>query len=221
MTLLDFSLNVGLGLAGSLHCVQMCGPFILAWSFPSSDRTAAGHVAYHAGRLATYSFLGALAGAFGHVIASIAKVETAATLVAGSLMLIAGLLMLGAIRRPQLVQIAGTSWLTRTAGRWIRSAPRIQLGALMGLLPCGMVYAALIKAIAPGNAIDGALTMFSFGLGTTAPLLAVGLGASRFGRSLGRWSLPVTAASVTLLGLLLVARGLSLPVTFGGGMHHH
>lgn len=220
MTTLDFGLNIGLGLAGSLHCVQMCGPVILAWSLPSSDRTAASHFAYHAGRIATYSLLGALAGTFGRAISSIAKWEAAASLVAGSLMLIAGLLMLGALRRPQLVQISGASWLTRTAGRWIRSAPRIQLGALMGLLPCGLLYAALIKSMAPGNAIDGALTMLGFGVGTMAPLLVLGLGSVRFGRSLGRWSVPISAASVTLLGLFLVARGLA-PVTFGACPHHH
>ena len=53
------------------------------------------------------------------------------------------------------------------------------LGALWGWLPCGMVYSVLTIAVASGHPIDGALTMFAFGLGTLPNLLAMGLAAEQ------------------------------------------
>jgi sulfite exporter TauE/SafE len=224
MTPLDFSLAVGLGLAGSLHCVGMCGPIVLAWSVSSSGRMAtqaAAQVFYHGGRLLTYSLLGALAGGFGHMISSLSRIESAASLAAGGLLLVAGLLMLGAIRRPQLIQIGPASWVTRAAGTLLRAQSRWRLGLVMGLLPCGLVYAALFKAMAHGNALDGALAMFGFGLGTAVPLIGLGMGSNLFAPWVRRWGTQVTAVSVVLLGILLLMRGMNAPVTMSQHLHQH
>ena len=53
-----------LGLVSSLHCVQMCGPIVLAFSLPLPRPEALrAHLRYNAGRILTYAALGALAGA--------------------------------------------------------------------------------------------------------------------------------------------------------------
>jgi sulfite exporter TauE/SafE len=87
----------------------------------------------------------------------------------------------------------------------------------MGFLPCGMVYAALMKAIGEATPIGGALTMLAFGVGTSVALVAVGLGSSAATRKLARWGTAVSAVTVLIMGAILIARGaLAGPV-----MHHH
>jgi len=49
------------------------------------------------------------------------------------------------------------------------------LGLVLGLLPCGFLYAALLAAAATGSAAGGALAMAGFALGTVPALAVVGL----------------------------------------------
>jgi sulfite exporter TauE/SafE len=53
------------------------------------------------------------------------------------------------------------------------------LGMVWGWLPCGLVYSALVTALASGSAAHGGLQMLAFGLGTLPNLLAMGLFAER------------------------------------------
>ena len=72
MTIIDTSVGFGLGLIGSIHCAQMCGPVVLAYSMAMGPqppaRMALAHGSYNAGRILTYSALGAVAGALGHAM---------------------------------------------------------------------------------------------------------------------------------------------------------
>ena len=75
--MLDAIAPFSIGLAGSLHCLGMCGPIVLAYSIhdrvePQAGATVAvrattaalaNHVAFHAGRILTYSILGAIVAA--------------------------------------------------------------------------------------------------------------------------------------------------------------
>ncbi|MBI4903726.1 MAG: sulfite exporter TauE/SafE family protein [Acidobacteria bacterium] len=227
MTLTDAALNFTLGLAGSLHCVSMCGPIVLSWSLSGPNRPSS-HFAYHAGRIATYGVLGAIAGSLGQAVSSLgslARLQNAAAVVAGALMVVAGLLLLGAIRRPALIQIAPVAGLTRRAARLLNNTSlisRLRMGLLMGILPCGLVYAALLKAMAPANAWDGAVTMVMFGLGTAGSLLGLGIFSTVFSKRINQWGVPVTAVAVALMGVALLIRGLMpMAVTGSGHMHHH
>jgi len=90
------------------------------------------------------------------------------------------------------------------------------IGAIWGWLPCGMVYGALLLALASGSAAGGAATMLAFGLGTLPNVLAIGL-ASRtraFGRAGPRLRM-ASGALVCVLGLFgltqLVAPALGVP----------
>ena len=81
------------------------------------------------------------------------------------------------------------------------------LGLMLGFLPCGLIYAALLKAMASGSALNGALTMLAYGLGTVSALMTVGLFSSSFHWRFGRWGNRLAAISITLLGVLsLMAR---------------
>jgi sulfite exporter TauE/SafE len=87
----------------------------------------------------------------------------------------------------------------------------------MGLLPCGMIYAALLRSVAAASAGSGAVDMLAFGLGTAGPLFGLGVFSvtiNRWFRLSGqRWA----AAGVMLMGAVLIWRALS-PVALH--MHH-
>ena len=217
MTALDFTLPLGLGLASSLHCAQMCGPIVFCVA--QTGRPVAGQLAYNAGRISTYALLGALAGTLGNGISWLAGAEQIAAIAAGALMVIAGVLMSG-VPRAGLIQLGEGGWrmpgiFTRTIGRLLRSHSlwrRLSLGALMGFLPCGLIYAALLNAAAAGSAAAGAFSMALFGVGTALALLTAGLVAGVVRARLGNWSRAVVSASVIAMGVFLVWRAVHAAV---------
>jgi sulfite exporter TauE/SafE len=240
---MDYPLVFVFGLVGSIHCVQMCGPIVLAYSLPLPGTTArksllAAHLSYNAGRIATYAALGAVAGMAGRalgLLGRLAGLANAAAVVAGILLIITGLSFSGLLPVGTLLRLDPTRILARVhqtvAGLLVAPTNRskLLLGLALGFLPCGFLYAALLKAMATGNAAAGALTMVCFGLGTAGALILTGLASSALTVPLRRWGNAVAAAGMVLLGALLlyrgiVARGILLPSNSGGphtGHGHH
>ena len=204
------------GFAGSLvHCVGMCGPFVLGQVMSDAERNIGGHygewrrlagaslVPYHLGRLTTYTTLGGIAGA---ATALFASTGVFAWLSAGLLVVAAILMLLQAVgfaadigsplAKP-LARLAGP--LSSAQAPWARYA----LGVVLGFLPCGLLYGALAAAAGTGSARDGALTMAAFTLGTVPALIAVGWGGVLFRRrlrELARWvAAPLLAANALLM----------------------
>jgi len=147
--------------------------------------------------------------------------------VSGGLMIVVGISMLGVIPASLLGNslFRIPSSFLRGAGKLL-SAPglsnRFVLGLSLGFLPCGLIYAALFKAMATGNALNGALTMFAFGLGTAGALLALGMFSSALRVGLNRWGSQFAAVGVTLMGAVLLWRA-SMPtmLMMGGHIHGH
>jgi uncharacterized protein len=220
MTPAAFALVFALGLASGLHCLQMCGPLVLSYSLPL-DRAEAwrAHLLYNCGRITTYMLLGAGAGMLGGGIGlagRLAGMASGARMVSGAAMIVAGLLMVGVGPAAGLVSIGAGGVrsgmrvrLSRAVGRLLLSRRKFRLGLALGLLPCGLIYAALLKAVDTAAAVGGALTMLAFGLGTAVALLAVGAGASFAAAHLGRWSYRLAPAGVVAAGAILLWRGLS------------
>jgi len=214
-----------LGLVGSLHCVQMCGPIVLSYSVSVESLQTNGrsspllslvsnHVAYNSGRILTYSVLGGLAGLAGRtfgLIGHLAGFSHALALFSGGLMILVGIIMLGVIPSRviggKLLRIP--SAILQRVGRLL-SAPatmnRFFLGLILGLLPCGLIYAALLKAMATGSALEGVATMLAFGLGTACALVVLGIFSSALRIRLNRWGSQLAAVGITLMGVLLVWR---------------
>ncbi|MBK9315439.1 MAG: sulfite exporter TauE/SafE family protein [Acidobacteria bacterium] len=221
MTALDFSIIFSFGLLSSLHCIQMCGPIVLSYSLPLQDRAGfkllPAHLAYNAGRIITYSALGAVAGLAGQslgVAGQLAGIENFTAIIAGILMLLAGLFMLDLIPFEQLRHfdlLRITSGFLKPLGNQISSpSPRSKfiLGLMLGFLPCGLIYAALLKAMATGTAFSGAITMTAFGTGTSGALLMIGVFSGIITRRLSQLGSRLAAVSVVLLGLLMIIRGI-------------
>ena len=208
----DMSVPFGLGVVSSLHCAQMCGPIVLSYSMGGRGKMAS-HLYYNCGRLTTYAFLGAVAGQAMGWMGRLAGIEQTAAIVSGILMIIAGVFMTGSVPTQRLVQLDRTGIskrFSRTIGRLVlapRALSKLWLGLAMGFLPCGLLYAALLKAASTGSAVSGAASMVAFGAGTAGALLGLGLFSSAVGFRLGRWSNAIASASVVLMGAVLVYRG--------------
>ena len=173
-----------LGLVGGFgHCVGMCSPFVLfvsrRYAAPDAGRGAAfrAQLWYTLGRVVTYVLLGALAGALGGVVqlaGALLGLQRAASVVAGGLLVLWALAALSDL-------VPGFSAGGKLFGRLARSfhgnAPGHPLatGLFLGLLPCGLLYSAVLAAVARGNALEGAFALALFGLGTAPALLGLSL----------------------------------------------
>jgi sulfite exporter TauE/SafE len=210
--------------AASIHCVGMCGGFVLALSAPGRGarlRRLLDQVTLQVGKAASYAFLGALGGAFGAAFLSSAAVTwggRALALLAGLAIVAAGLTLLGLRAR------AGSDWLAaRVAPLWsqwlgpvLRQRPSgasLVIGMAMGFLPCPLVYAGLAAAVATGSAAAGALTLAGVALGTVPALTATAL----FGQALPLGARRTLARAG---GVLLLAVGL-VTAWRGLGAHEH
>jgi sulfite exporter TauE/SafE len=228
VTPVEFSAIFVLGLMSSLHCVQMCGPIVLSYSLPLAkaarrQEMLVAHAAYNLGRITTYAALGAVAGVAGgglNIVSRAAGVANGARICAGLALIVTAVLISGALPQAGLVRIGPVGGLSRVAGRILlspRPLSKLPLGLVLGLLPCGLVYAALLKSVETGTAAGGALTMVAFGLGTAFALTSFGIASSVAGIRLGRWSNAVSTAGVALMGVFLIWSGLTGPVSHA---HH-
>jgi hypothetical protein len=95
---------------------------------------------------------------------------------------------------------------------------RFLLGLALGLLPCGLIYAALLRSLATGSALWGAAAMMAFGLGTAGALITLGLFSSAIRWRLSCWGNRLAAAGVIVMGILLLWRG-SMPGVLMAAMH--
>ncbi len=209
------------GLLSSLHCAQMCGPIVLAYSLPMGPaagraRLVISHLAYNGGRIVTYVVLGIVAGFAGGTVSLLGRltgIANAAAIGAGVLLIVSGVAMFGVLPGTQRFAAASISIVARfvrpLAHLFSSSRPgsKAGLGLALGFLPCGLSYVALLKAMATASPMGGALTMFGFGLGTGGTLLVVGLFSSTLGRVLAPWRRTFVAAAVTIMGLLVLWRG--------------
>ncbi len=207
------------GLIGSLgHCLGMCGPLVLMMGarFPRKGLAAAPlYLRYHAGRIIVYGLLGLVAGELGALawranwqVSQYAAGPAWVSLALGAAVILAGLVYLGWIRLPAMEKLGG--WWRSLAKRVMR-LPRMSgvllLGALNGLLPCGLVYGALLTTAATGSPWLGGLGMIIFGLGTLPALMLLGVGVGMAALSVRRALARVSGGLVMLVGMQLMLRG--------------
>ena len=88
------------------------------------------------------------------------------------------------------------------------------IGFLNGFLPCGLVYMAVLGALATTNAFSGSLYMFLFGLGTI-PLMTAVVYLGNFTKGTFRSRVQkVIPIVVVFIGVLFILRGLGLGIPF-------
>ncbi len=209
-----------LGLLGGGHCLGMCGGLMgaLTLAIPPEQRGRRLQLllAYNLGRILSYSLAGLLLGLAGWAIAG-SKAEVAMRTMAALLLIAMGLYLAGWWSGLTRIEALGRGlWrhiqpLTRRFMP-VSNLPRaLVLGGLWGWLPCGLVYSTLLWASSQGNAVNSALLMLAFGLGTWPVLLATGLAAERITTLLRKRGVRMAG------GLLVILFGIwTLP-----GPHQH
>ncbi len=225
------------GLFLSLHCVGMCGGFVALVAVAPSITTienggtagaavVAGpswqrvvlpqQLVFNAGRIASYTLLGAMAGALGSftsLLSKTGKIQALLMVAAGALMIGTGAALAGLLQHwsPFKAKVATPQpWLAR-GFEHVKRLPRpmraLPLGALLGFLPCGLIYAMLAKAASSGSATWGALVMLAFGFGTVPALLLVAFFADLFSLTLREKLVRVSGALLAILGTITLYRG--------------
>ena len=181
MTWALFLAAFSMGLFGSPHCLGMCGGIVTAFGLSMqhvSDSKKNGLIlTYHLGRLISYSLLGLIASLVGVAIVQSIMSNSAPRIVLGAVLVLIGLAMLGLPLFNQLEKVGMRFWQSLAPIRKkvfpIDSFGKaLFAGLLWGFLPCGLVYGALMMAIAGNNITTGAALMFVFGLGTMPMLIA-------------------------------------------------
>jgi uncharacterized protein len=166
-----------MGLAGGPHCIAMCGAACAGIASVGSSSGTKSMWTFQAGRLIGYSALGTVAAlsmqGLGWLSVHSAMLRPLWSLlhVAAALL---GLMLVWQARQPVWLENSARSLWTwvRLATRGLSGGAPVVMGVLWALLPCGLLYSALLVAALTGNAVDGAITMGLFALGSGVSLLA-------------------------------------------------
>ncbi|MBD2136566.1 sulfite exporter TauE/SafE family protein [Anabaena sp. FACHB-1237] len=219
--MLDLSLITLLGFLGSFgHCFGMCGPLTVAFSLSQQQENSIWqkqlqtqlkfHILLNLGRILSYSLVGTIIGVVGSVLVEGGQIAGVGSdfrrviaIVTGIMLIWFGIVqikpnllpaipLLHPILKSNLHDRLSKSMIALSINKqwWIP----ILLGMTWGLMPCGFLYVAQIKAAATGNIWDGTITMLAFGIGTLPSMLGVGVSTALMSKdkrsqlfSLGGW----------------------------------
>lgn len=205
------------GLLTSVHCIAMCGGINLSQSINrvcgkecsavQKNRPAA---LYNAGRVASYTLIGGLAGWVGAVVTPSVFFKGILMMIASLFMLIMGANMLGFLASFKKIMPRMPRALTERLSRKRAGKGPFIVGMLNGLMPCGPLQAMQLYALSTGNAFVGALSMFLFSLGTVPLMLALGVLSSLLSARFTSGMMKVGALLVIFLGAVMFRNGLSL-----------
>lgn len=199
--MVDLLLIAGLGFLGSFgHCLGMCGPITVAFSLsqapegPQRWQSFRFHLLLNLGRIFSYTLVGASIGALGSVLVASGHMAGVGSPLRQAIAVVTGLLLIwfGLSQiSPKLIppvpllnpmaQSGLHDRLTR-AMQALSLNPRrwtpLLLGLAWGLIPCGFLYAAQLKAAETTSLWRGSATMLAFGLGTLPMMLGVGVSSA-------------------------------------------
>lgn len=186
------------GLLGGVHCLTMCGGLVSALTLGLGPeirqdpwRMLPFQLTYNLARLLGYGLAGALFGGLGALLLEFDSYQTVQRLLygfAGLMMILLGLYLAGWWRFLARVEALGRRLWNRLepAARHFLPVRTLRQAAAIGFIwawiPCGLVYSALITAIATGSPFEGALLMLVFGVGTLPNLLGIALMAGAAAR---------------------------------------
>jgi len=209
-----------LGLAGSFHCIGMCGPiaFVLPVDRSSKIKVFYQTFLYNFGRLISYSLIGLLFGFIGKGL-YLAGFQQRLSVLMGVIMIATIIIPISLFNKYNFskplykiinqVKLKLGLYLNKKSNKALFS-----IGFFNGFLPCGLVYMALIGSISTGNSLQGALYMAIFGLGTI-PMMSAAILLGNFVsvpfRAKIQKAIPVF---VVIIGLLFILRGLGLGIPY-------
>ena len=228
MLWLDIFMAFSVGILGSIHCIGMCGGIVAALSMGGDKTYWRGIASYHLGRIISYSTLGLVAGLIGSLITAkteLLHIQQMLSVLAGMFMIIFAL-QIGGVIPERFAAISfiriPASLLQKTARG---NAPLFWglTGLTNGLLPCGMVYAALSLSLKQADPVAGTIMMTAFGIGTVPAMTVLAITIRRLDPFLKARFLKLAALTLVLFGLFTIGRGYMQTGGHNHDMpdHHH
>lgn len=208
------------GLFGSVHCVGMCGPIVLALPVVGENqfKIMTGRVLYNLGRVVTYSMMGAVIGLFGNRLMLFGVQQ--------NLSIILGAAILLYVLTPRkiktkisnlkfyisLVTFIKSNFVRLTSKR--NNSSLFTIGLLNGLLPCGFVYVGIAGSLSTGDILSGTAYMALFGLGTFPVMLATAALGKVINFNIRRRISKLIPVFAVVLAILFILRGMNLGIPF-------
>jgi len=211
---------LALGFLGSLHCLGMCGPiaFMLPLERKCRFKKTIQLFVYHSGRLLAYGTMGVLFGFLGKGL-FLFGIQQKLSIGIGILMILLVVLpskywSAHKLSKPLYAVLGKVKSKLGAALKKKTPDAFLTIGFLNGFLPCGLVYMALLGAMALAAPLQGGMYMILFGTGTI-PLMSLVV------FSKGLWGNPIKSrirklipVFVVLIGALFIIRGLGLGIPY-------
>ena len=200
-----------LGLAGSWHCVGMCGPIAMVVPGAKGKNRIYAILLYHSGKILSYALIGSLFGLFGLFLGSL-KIQSVVTISVGILMVLIAFLpvILNRLEQKGFVLFSSYFRFKQKLSRLLDKDKvefAFYIGLLNGFIPCGMVYMAALAALTQASVTDSILFMVLFGLGT-APFISLLIFFANYLRSkIQKRAVMLRTAVLFLVGLFMVWKG--------------
>lgn len=168
-----------IGIFGSLHCIGMCGPIAMAIPIQHNNRwqLLSRALLYNLGRTLTYTLLGILIGLLSQGL-FLAGIQKTISIFTGITILLVLLFSINIERKFFTIPLLNRVFvlLKSSLGKFLKKSSPSSIfftGLLNGLLPCGLVYLALVSALSLETIGQSAVFMLFFGLGTLPLMLGV------------------------------------------------
>ena len=201
------------GLLTSLHCIAMCGGINLTQSVSSSQKNENGiksNILYNLGRIISYTLIGGIVGAIGSVISLGGTFKGLIQIIAGILMIIMGINMLGIFPAFRKINIRIPKKLSLALNKAVKGKSSFYIGLANGLMPCGPLQSMQLYALATGNFLKGAISMFLFSLGTVPLMLLFGIVTNKLNKKFTKSLLTISSIIIFFFGVNMLSNGLSL-----------
>ena len=180
-----------IGLLTGVHCIGMCGGIML---------TCKGGITYNLFRLLSYTLMGAVFGLTGKIFSYDSTFQSMLHTMCGIAVLIAGLIMWG------------VPFLRNIAPAFIKPCSfkggSALVGLLTGLMPCGALSAMWAFSASTLSPLNGAVSMFAFGLGTCIFMIIFSLFGIFIPKKYNKYLLRTSTVLIVALGLILIKKGL-------------
>lgn len=209
-----------LGLMGSLHCVGMCGPiaFMLPVDRENKYKKGIQVTVYHIGRLLAYGIIGIVFGFIGKGLYIFGIQQKLSILIGVTMIVLVAFPFIKiskySFTKPMYRIVSKLKSKLGEALKRKTTDTFLTIGFLNGFLPCGLVYMALLGAMAMANPFEGSLYMILFGLGTVPLMTTAVYFSSILKKSTFVKVRKLIPVFVILIGILFILRGLGLGIPY-------
>lgn len=200
----SYLLLFGVGLVTGLHCIAMCGGFVLSYSLKEKTQSIRPHLSYGAGKLISYTALGAFFGLLGSFIAFTVEMRIAIALIAGLFLVAYGLGNLNLLPKVLTSRLRLPSPIARLRDDLVSRGPFATGIATGFFIACGPLQAMYVLAAGSGSPVFGAMALFFFGLGTLPVMLGFSYVSSMISQVMAARITRYSGVLIVLLGLVMI-----------------